>query len=120
MLSSVVHRDDHLGAAGWMAGTSAGRHQRVTNTWTTDQAWHVCWIPHAFLAAISQLNGTSLMLQAKGKAKKKKAAVHSDDEDDAMSMSDDSGDSDFDTAPKKVRACARAPSLHAYVPLHSQ
>ncbi len=46
------------------------------------------------------------MLQAKGKAtKKKKATVDSDDEDDAMSMSDDSSDSDFETVPKKVSSC---------------
>lgn len=55
-----------------------------------------------------------LVLQAKGKAEKEKAAVDSDDEDDAMSISDDSGDSDFETVPKKVSTCAKASTLHVY------
>ena len=45
-------------------------------------------------------------MQAKKAAKQRKKVVHLDSDADSMSLDDNSGDSDFDGAPKKVRlAC---------------
>lgn len=48
---------------------------------------------------------TAACMQAKKGAKQKKKAVQLDSDADDMSMDDDSEDSDFEGAPKKVRLC---------------